>query len=296
MDKITINRQLNDLKDRYPGEVALIEGIQTLYNKEVKSISDREVQALLQFPMQFTQRIPIGDGEWTTQLHKWADDQTEVLLCIDPLMLTARDSKDETVLMSLLLAAMGRFTQQINYDLIQKILNTNMNYTALELPGDENSKVEGSAWDEKDIHGATALDYIADFAMGTGLFDGTEPDETVQQMLAEFANTPKEPAEDDKEVENFDEEKAQEEVIETNEALAKSTETNPQAIETADEESGNDPVNPVVDEKTENPNPSDNPKLTPPLNADGANNESDEKTKKTAELLNALLTIGRNIF
>lgn len=290
MNKILVNSQLNRIKDKYPGEIALIEGIQNMFNGDVRGISDEEEQALLQFPMQFTQHIPTGDrSEWTTKLHQWADQGEEVLLAIDPLVLTARDSKDETVLMSLLLSAMGRFTQQVDYDLLQKILDTNMNYVALELPGDESTKVEGSAWNEKDLRGFTALDYLADFAMGTGVFDGTEPDLQVQEMLAEFSKEPEEEPEDNTdEAADFDEEAAQQDVIETNSEIEQSTETDPDNIPDI-EDAGEDGA-----KQTEKLNePSSDTENKPSAEPAEGNNDMDAKKK---ELLNALLTIGKNLF
>lgn len=231
MDSIKFNRALNEMKEAHPDDIALIEGIQQLFNRDVEVISDRSRKALRQFPMQFTQRISRGGGEWTTQLHMWADCQVEDLLKIDPLYLTARNSDDETVLMSLLLAAMGKYTQQVNYDLIQKILDKNMNYVALTRPGDESSKTEGSAWNEKDLEGRSALDYLADFATGTGMFEGSGPDDQVREMLEKFAEEPQEAPETDQVIdETFDEGKAQAEIQHSEQEIDRTTETNPEEI------------------------------------------------------------------
>lgn len=164
MDNIEFNRRLNGLKDAYPNDIPLIETVQTLFNKKVVVITDAERRALYRFPMQFIQRIPIGDGEWTTRLHIWADMQLEDLLHIDPMMLTAKNSYGDSVLLSLIMAACGRFTQQVNYDLIQKILSANMSYVSLTVPGDKNSAEEGNAWDGTDFKGTTPMDYLIDMA------------------------------------------------------------------------------------------------------------------------------------
>ena len=190
MDALTVNEQLNLLKDKYPGDVALVESVQTLFNKEVKIISDRSIRALKSFPMQFTKRIPTKDGEWTTQLHIWADNQVPELLEIDPLVLTAKNSDGECVLMSLLMAATGRFTQQVNYPLIQKMLDTNMDFEFLTEPGNEDAVEYGNVWDEEDYDHKTPLEYLADFAKGTGPFLGFGGDATVREMLEAFADKP----------------------------------------------------------------------------------------------------------
>ena len=175
MNALDVNEELNNLKDKYPGDVALVESVQNLFNKET-------------FPMQFTKRIPTSSGEWTTQLHIWADNQVPALLDIDPIILTARNSDGETVLMSLLMAATGRFTQQVNYALIKKILDTDMQFEYLTEPMDENSVETGNVWDEEDLDHKTALQYLADFAKGTGPFLGTGGDDRSPTTARETVN------------------------------------------------------------------------------------------------------------
>lgn len=187
MDKRELNRRINGLKDAYPEELALIEGIQDLLNKKVEVISEKNRQALRQFPMQFTRRVGLGDGEWTTTLHMWADNLVDTLLEIDPLILTCTNSRGETVLHSLVFAATGRFTQMVDYDFIQKLLEKNMSYIEMMVPNNVNSKVEGNAWACKDALQKTPMDYLVDFANGDG---DTPPDERLQQMLYEFGTTP----------------------------------------------------------------------------------------------------------
>lgn len=187
MDKRELNRRINGLKDAYPDELALIEGIQDLLNKKVEVISEKNRQALRQFPMQFTRPVGLGDGEWTTTLHMWADNMVDTLLEIDPLVLTCTNSRGETVLHALVFAATGRFTQMVNYDLIQKLLEKNMSFIEMTVPNNVNSKVEGNAWVCKDALQKTPMDYLVEFANGDG---ETPPDERLQQMLYEFGSTP----------------------------------------------------------------------------------------------------------
>jgi hypothetical protein len=187
MDKRELNRRINGLKDAYPEELALIEGIQDLLNKKIEVISEKNRQALRQFPMQFTRRVDLGDGEWTTTLHMWADNMVDTLLEIDPLILTCTNSRGESVLHALVFAATGRFTQMVNYDLIQKMLEKNMSFIEMTVPNNVNSKVEGNAWVCKDALQKTPMDYLVDFANGDG---DAAPDERLQQMLYEFGSTP----------------------------------------------------------------------------------------------------------
>ena len=187
MDKRELNRRINGLKDAYPDELALIEGIQDLLNRKVEVISEKNRQALRQFPMQFTRRVDLGDGEWTTTLHMWADNMVDTLLEIDPLILTCTNSRGESVLHALVFAATGRFTQMVNYDLIQKMLDKNMSYIEMTVPNNVNSKVEGNAWVCKDALQKTPMDYLVDFANGDG---DSAPDEQLQRMLYEFGSTP----------------------------------------------------------------------------------------------------------
>jgi len=187
MDKRELNRRINGLKDAYPEELALIEGIQDLLNKKVEVISEKNRQALRQFPMQFTRRVDLGDGEWTTTLHMWADNMVDTLLEIDPLILTCTNSRGESVLHALVFAATGRFTQMVNYDLIQKMLEKNMSFIEMTVPNNVNSKVEGNAWVCKDALQKTPMDYLVDFANGDG---DAAPDERLQQMLYDFGSTP----------------------------------------------------------------------------------------------------------
>ena len=187
MDKRELNRRINGLKEAYPDELALIEGIQDLMNRKVEVISAQERHALRQFPMQFTRKVNLPDGEWTTKLHQWADNMEETLLDIDPLILTRSNSRGESVLHALVFAATGRFTQMVNYELIQKMLNKNMSYIEMVIPNNVNSKMEGNAWMAKDSLQKTPMDYLVEFANGDG---EVAPDEQLKQMLYNFGTTP----------------------------------------------------------------------------------------------------------
>lgn len=188
MDKRELNRRINGLKEAYPDKVALIEGIQDLLNRKIEVISEKNRQALRQFPMQFARRVSLGNGEWTTTLHMWADNLVDTLLDIDPLVLTCTDSAGYTVLHALVFAATGRFTQMVNYSFIKKMLDKNMSFVEMTVPNDVNSKVEGNAWAVKDVLQKTPMDYLVEFANGS---EGeVPPDEQLQQMLYEFGNSP----------------------------------------------------------------------------------------------------------
>lgn len=203
MDKRHFNSRLNGLKDAYPSELALIEGIQDLFNKKIEVISKSNAHALLQYPAQFTRPLSTSRGEWTTQLHIWADNMVPQLISIDPLFLSTKDSMGSTVLHSMVMAATGRFTQMIDYDYIQSMLDKNMSYIYMSIPNDPSSKTEGNTWTEKDPTGKTPMDYLIDVANGE---DGTMPDERLGAMLDQFASTPEAepPVDNTPDIQGFD--------------------------------------------------------------------------------------------
>lgn len=191
MDKRAINIQLNMLKDRNPGQAALIEGVQTLFNKKVEVATPEQKKSLLMFPMQYA-AYRINDrnsAEWTTQLHRWADNLLDTLLLIDPIYLTTRDSAGDTVLHRLIKAAVGEYTEQVDYDFIQKILDKDMGFVALQMPFDNAGATAGNAWMMKDIDGNTPMDLLAEFAMGMPAA-GMPADDRLIIMLNEFCNRP----------------------------------------------------------------------------------------------------------
>ena len=186
MDKTRFYKRLNGLKDAYPNECTLIESIQNIFNKTITPISNSNKKALKIFPEQFIKRIPRGHGEWTTMLHIWAENGLSDLIYISPIVLTTKNSDGDSVLMTLILAATGKYTEQIDYDLIQKILNADLSYKYKS--NLTNEQELGNVWEETDINNKTPLEYLYEFSTGSGLFDGQLPDEKLKIMLKEFVN------------------------------------------------------------------------------------------------------------
>ena len=186
----TMNHSLNELKSKRPNDVALIEAIQTEINKKTQIISPSVRKSLLQFPLQFTQRVRTSSRDWTTQLHYWADYQLEDLLRLDPIYLTTGDSNDDSVLKRLVMAALGLTqTQIVNYELLEKIFQKDMKYSALTVAGDPDSAEGGNAWFERDLEGKTVIEFLYDFANGEGEFQGRAPDERILKMFDTYADS-----------------------------------------------------------------------------------------------------------
>lgn len=291
INKLAFNYRLNELKDKNPQSTTLIEAIQVEFNKTIELISPTTRRALLQFPMQFIQRIPTSHGEWTTQLHVWADNQLEDLLRIDPIILTAKNSNGDTVLHNLVHAAIGKFTQQVNYDLVEKILTTDLNYTELETPGDPDSAVPGNAWYETDLEGNTPMEYLYNRAASDGEYKDAEPDNQLMALIDRYAEMALD-TNDDVEpppVDTFDEEAAQEDIVENEAERDQSLETDPREIETADEESGEE-IN--TDENTGVVN-SPEPKNTESHEEIGVPGNDD--SKNVLNIISTLLKLGRSL-
>lgn len=190
MDKRAVNIELNRLKDKNPGHMAIIEGVQQLFNEKVETATPEQKRSLLMFPMQYAAyRIKISPDEWTTQLHRWADNLLDTLLQLNPLYLTTRDSSGDTVLHRLVKAATGEFTEQVNYDFIKKLLDKDMGFVMLQAPFEQEGAKAGSAWQLKDVDGNTPMDLLADYAIGQPE-SGIPADDRLLIMLDEFANTP----------------------------------------------------------------------------------------------------------
>lgn len=190
MDKRGINIELNRLKARNPGQEALIEGVQKLFNEKVETATPEQKRSLLMFPMQYAAyRIKTSPSEWTTQLHRWADNLLDTLLRIDPLYLTTRDSSGDTVLHRLAKAATGEFTEQVDYGFIKKMLEKDMGFVALQSPFENEGAKAGSVWMLKDVDGNTPMDILADRAIGKPEA-GIPADDRLLVMLDEFANAP----------------------------------------------------------------------------------------------------------
>lgn len=190
MDKRGINIELNRLKAKNPGQEALIEGVQKLFNEKVATATPEQKRSLMMFPMQYAAyRIRISPSEWTTQLHLWADNMLDTLLKINPLYLTTRDSSGDTVLHRLVKAATGEFTDEVNYDFIKKLLDTDMGFVSLQSPFETEGAKAGSVWMLQDVDGCTPMDLLADYAIGKPEA-GIPADDRLLLMLDEFANTP----------------------------------------------------------------------------------------------------------
>jgi hypothetical protein len=190
MDKRGVNIELNRLKDMNPGQEALIEGVQKLFNEKVETATPEQKRSLLMFPMQYAAyRIRTSPSEWTTQLHRWADNLLDTLLRLDPLYLTTRDSSGDTVLHRMVKAATGEFTEQVDYDYIRKLLDKDMGFVALQSPFEQEGAKAGSVWMLKDVDGNTPMDILADVAIGKPE-SGIPADDRLLAMLDEFANAP----------------------------------------------------------------------------------------------------------
>ena len=190
MDKRGINIELNRLKDKNPGQGGLIEGVQKLFNEKVKTATPEQKRALMMFPMQYAAyRIKTSPSEWTTQLHMWADNMLDTILLLNPLYLTTRDSSGDTVLHRLVKAALGEYTDEVNYDFIKKLLGKDMGFVSLQAPFENEGAKAGSVWMMKDVDGCTPMDLLADYAIGNPEA-GIPADDRLLLMLDEFANAP----------------------------------------------------------------------------------------------------------
>jgi len=87
MDKRIFHNYLNNLKDDHNDYLSLIESIQETFEKNIDCITNDEQKALLTFPMQFCEKIPLEDGSWTTKLHIWGEN------CIDELTIVGLSKK-----------------------------------------------------------------------------------------------------------------------------------------------------------------------------------------------------------
>jgi hypothetical protein len=200
------NYMLNELKARKPEDKALIEAMQNDIANKVQIISPETRKSLLQFPIQFTQKIRVNARDWTTQLHKWADFQLHDLLQIDPIYLTTTDSNGDCVLKHLVQAAIGlTMTKTVNYELIEELFQEDMNYAAMTVAGDPESTEPGNAWYEPDIDNKSVIEYLYDFAIGEGEFQGKPRDERLLEMFDKYAERALHMPSDDELTADFDE-------------------------------------------------------------------------------------------
>lgn len=195
MDKRYFHNYLNKLKDSNPGDFTLIESIQNKFETTIDCITDDQRRALRHYPIQFIERKPLEDGSWTTNLHLWAENGLSELIDLDPMILAHKNGYGDTILMSLVVGATGAHTEVVDYKLIQKILETDLNYDDVERKDEKEIITQCNVLDIEDLNGESVLDYLLDFAYATGTYDGQEPDEKLQMLLKYFAEYSDDPEE-----------------------------------------------------------------------------------------------------
>jgi hypothetical protein len=204
IDKRKFHYFLNESKDKHPEFFDLLESIQNKFEETIPSITKNQVIALKQYPIQFVNKIDLERGNWTSQLHVWAEHCVPEILDLDPIYLAFKNSIGDTVLMSFIIGATGAYTEAVKYDLIKKILEMDLSYEDSEKTADGKETITlKNALDEVDVNGSTILDFLTDYAFGTGQFDGQYPDEELKNILIEFSHSEKpkdEAKEDTKEV------------------------------------------------------------------------------------------------
>ena len=275
-----LNYKLNELKNSRPNDRALIEAIQSDINRKVEVISPSTRKSLLQFPMQFTQRVRTSSRDWTTQLHQWADYQLKELLMIDPIYLTTSDSDDECVLKRLIKAVLGlTMTQQVNYELLEQIFQKDMKYSALTVVADPDSAEGGNAWFERDLDGKTVVEYLYDFANGEGEFSGKGPDERILAMFDQYAETALELPDENLEadVSDVDPEEDQANVIAAQEERDHGMQTNTADVPLASEDGQT--------EKMDDVNGEGGIAIAPPKEGEAKENGGEDKMQKVLGVL-----------
>jgi len=187
-DKRKFHYFLNQIKDENPNLIELIESIQDEFDTKIDVISKDELKALKQYPIQFVKKVQQEKGEWTSQLHIWAEQCVPEIVDLDPIFLGFKNSVGDSVLMSLILGATGAYTEKVNYNLIKKVLNTDFSYEDVEKDDEGNDEISiKNVFDETDLNGKTVIDYLIDFAFGVGPFKGTATNEQLQDLLRDFA-------------------------------------------------------------------------------------------------------------
>ena len=187
-DKSKFHVFLNHLKDEVPSDLGLIESIQEKFDEQFDAISAVEKKALKQFPAQFIKRIPQEDMGWTTQLHAWGEQSVSDILNLDPMLLSFKNGYGDSVLMCLVGGATGLYTETIDYDLLQRVLDMDFSYEDVDKDDEDNEiLVNKNVLDETDINGQTPLDFLFDFAFAKEDYEGMVPDQRIQNMLVQFA-------------------------------------------------------------------------------------------------------------
>ena len=284
-----INYKLNELKDKRPEERALIEAIQSEINKKVQIISPETRKSLLQFPIQFTQRIRTSARDWTTQLHKWADYQLPELLMIDPIYLTTENSDNDCVLKCLVKAALGiTMTNMVNYELIEELFQKDMNYAAMTVPGDPESTEAGNAWYETDIENKSVIEYLYDFAVGEGEFRGKPKDKKILAMFDKYADIALRIPDEDELRADYDEDadpkEDQQAVVQAEQEREHSMATNPSDVPLATDDKEGDQTATMNEVNGEGEATVDeNGQIAPP--GHGEANEGEDKLSKVLGVL-----------
>lgn len=187
MDTRKVNTLLNDLKDKYPDQLGLIESIQLNFNEEFKPLSSDERKALITYPVQYVKKInDDDDGSWTSQLHIWAEQGVPEIIDIDPMLLTFKNSHGDTVLHSLITGLTGAYTEKIDYNNLEKLLTKELSYEETVPNSEETNTV--SPFNEKDTLGKTPLDYVISYAYGTDMYEGTNPDQQLIDLLIRISS------------------------------------------------------------------------------------------------------------
>ena len=119
----------------------------------------------------------------------WAEQGVPEILELDPMLLAFKNGYGDSVLMSLVAASTGMYTETIDYDMIKRILDNDYTYEDVDKDEEGNEVVvEKNALNEVDINGQTPIDFLIDFAYATGSYKGMQPDEQIQYILKEFAS------------------------------------------------------------------------------------------------------------
>ena len=184
MDKRSFYAIINGMKSEFP-DLIILESVEQEFDK-VPAISEKEIRALRQYPIQFVKRMNVDDdpGEWTTQLHIWAENGVPEILELDPIFLGFKNSFGDSLLMSLVVAASGAHSGKIDYELINKIIDKDYSYEEITKTEDGDEEVvTKNAMDETDINGKTPIDYLAEIAYGQGEYEGNPPDLKLQSII-----------------------------------------------------------------------------------------------------------------
>ena len=181
---------LNNVSDDHMEKLDLIESVRDYYIQNTETITDSQRHALKTLPSQFITKIKDSNG-WTTPLHIWAEQGVKELLTLDPLILCTEDEYGYTVLHSLVKYCLGTYTNQVDYDMIKRLLDLDMHYDLVVVNPDtkEFDVEETHAIHKKDLNNKSYIDYLIDYAWALDIYDGMEQDEQLKQLLKEKAST-----------------------------------------------------------------------------------------------------------